>query len=228
MKKKVTEKVTERQRGEESIKHSFISLFLGTFLLLGCQTGPDRPYSPRELQEGEWVAKAMIRDKKKRSTKYLKLEFLALRSRQVRVDIRATSLGIHLASLVMDGNQTKYLLSREKKFFYGPTGPQMMKTLTGQALHPEIFHSFLFDDPPDSNQWQCEMDSSNQLKSCRHLSETLEILWRKRRGNQRLILVKNPSVDLMMSLRLLGTRVQNKAQAFSLKPPRGYRVFQLK
>lgn len=196
--------------------------------ILGCQTTPDREYKSSELKEGEWAAKAMVRDKKKRSNNYLNLEFIAERPSRMRMDVSATSLGVHLATFVMNNKNTKYLLAREKRFYIGPTGPDMMEALVKMPLNPKVFSSILFDILPDQDQWTCKFDNSDRLKRCNNLSDPLEIVWKKRSPNKRVIAVKSPKVDITINLRLVRPKVQNKKVAFRLKPPKGYRVFRLK
>ena len=203
-------------------------LFTYILFLAACQTTPDRAYKASDLEEGEWAAKAMVRDKVKKSSNYLNLEFIAERPGKLRMDVSATSLGVHLATFVMNKKNTRYLLAREKRFYIGPTGPDMMEALMKIPLNPRVFSSILFDTLPNQDQWTCKFDKKDLLNECINLSESLKIVWLKRSTNKRTIAVKSPKVDITINLRLVRPKVQNKKVAFRLSPPKGYRVFRLK
>ena len=127
---------------QNSFKSTFYRILFATlslWYLSACQTLPNRVYKTSELKEGEWSAKAMVRDKRKKSNNYLRMDLSAVRTSHLRMDVTATSLGIHLATFVMNKGKTRYLLSREKKFFKGPTGPEMMDALVKVPLNPNRY-----------------------------------------------------------------------------------------
>lgn len=210
------------------MKNLIFILSTSLIVFVGCQTSLDRIYKTSDLKEGEWTAKVMVRDKVKKSNNYLNIDFIAIRPHRLRFDVVTTSLGIHLATFVMNQKKTRYLLAREKKFFIGPTGPEMMKTLVRVPLNPRVFSSFLFDVPPEQDQWTCKFDKNQFLKECKSLLEPLEIVWKKRSPNQRVIAVRSLKADITLHLRLIQPKVQNKRVAFHLSPPEGYKIFRFK
>ncbi len=208
--------------------YRLLLLVLSIGYFTACQTLPDRVYKTSELDEGEWSAKAMVRDKKKKSNNYLRMDLSAIRTSHLRMDVTATSLGIHLATFVMNKGKTRYLLAREKKFYKGPTGPEMMNALVKVPLNPRVFNAFLFDIPPDESEWECMFDGQKYLKTCNNLSRPLEIVWLKREGNKRVIKVSSERADITLNLQLVRPKVQNKKVSFRLNPPKGYKVYRLK
>lgn len=164
----------------------------------------------------------MIRDKTKRKTHQLDLDFVAQRPLRLRMEATTPGLGVHVASFAMDGEKMSYILTRQKRFVSGPAEPRVMKDLIQIALAPETLIDLLFDRPLDEAQWTCSFDDKHLPLLCAHRTSQLRLSWSERTAENRIVEIDAPAARLTMSLRETSTKVEVNDALFQLSAPGGF------
>lgn len=150
----------------------------------------------------------MIRDKTKRKTHQLDLDFVAQRPRRLRMEATTPGLGVHIASFALDGANMSYILSRQKRFVSGPAEPRVMKDLIQIALAPEALVDLIFDRPLDEKFWSCTFDENHLPLLCAHRTSQLRITWSERDNEKRIVEIDAPAARVTMSLRETSSKVE--------------------
>lgn len=162
----------------------------------------------------------LIKDKRDKSV-VLNLDLVAVRPERLRVDV-TTTLGIHLATFVMNNDNVTYVLVRDKKYFRGKPGPDIFKAVMPIPLDPRVMLDILFDLEPTVTGWQCQRDSANYLATCRNTEKALSIEWKKRDANKRVLLVSHPEGEMQLFLSQFRSKVEVADGTFVLEVPSSF------
>lgn len=201
----------------------FVFLFIAAGFWLGCQTST--VYDTQKSQ-GQWEAKAQIKDFKNNKQHQVSLDFLAQWPHQLRTDVTGP-LGISLAALVLKKDQVAYLLPREKKYFYGSLSDESLAPLFQIELNPKYLLNICFDQVLDEKGWTCSRDSRGLAEQCYRASDKLTIVWKEREGEKKRVLIHRPDFEVQILFKKFKPLVQVPEQAFALKPPDDFTRFQL-
>ncbi len=201
----------------ESVKFCFL-FFL--FLATSCVTLP--PVHFEDFDRGGWDGKVLIRDLKSGKSHVLNLEILSKRPHRLRVDVTST-LGVHVASLAMQGEVMTCLIVQERKYYQGRPEAKIMKELVRLELDPRVLVDVLFDLPPQKSEgWRCERDSDEYLTRCLNSKSRLEIKWQKRDGRERVLSFSSPESEVQLHLQNFQSKVEVIEEKFALKVPAAF------
>ena len=95
----------------------FLLIFSG--FLFGCATAPTTFNAGKE--QGQWEAKAQVKDLEKNKTETVSLEVIAQKDHALRMEVNGT-MGIHVASLLMKNSDISYAIHTQKRFIYFRSG----------------------------------------------------------------------------------------------------------
>lgn len=183
-----------------------------------CATAPHRF---DQENSGRWKARTLIKDLSKKKSHILYAEILAQRPGSLRVDV-TTSLGIHLARVVLNEESLSYILTRERKYFNGPATAAALKPVLGMPLDPKLLVDMLFDQPPTGEGWTCQRDKKDYLQSC--VSSTgVEVIWSERSLERRTVAVKSARAQLQLELTGFQSKVEVTPDTFVLAAPKGFK-----
>lgn len=188
-----------------------------------CQTAPKRF---DEIPQGQWKARALIRDKAEAKSHIVNLHFNALNGEKVRLDVTST-LGHHLASLVLNGNEVKYMVIQDKKFYQGRPSPDALQPMVAVPLDPRWLYNILFDKPIAEKNWTCTKDPEGIVMDCNQI-RGLKISWANRRGVQKTVLVEHAKASVQLNFHDFSTKLLNRKNLFELEPPKNFRVIKLR
>jgi hypothetical protein len=188
-----------------------------------CQTAPKT--QPVLGREGEWTASAVIEEKRNEVRHFLNLQIVARQPEQMRMDATA-AMGVYVGSFVMNGPQTDFLSARDKKFYTGPTGPEMMQALLRTPLDPRTFHKVLFGEALDKEEWSCSTIQSQYV--CDHRHTDLKLSIKDQSPSERLLSLNSPMVSARFKVRLVESTGGQGEELFRLQSPEGFRVYRLK
>lgn len=202
----------------------FPILLIPAFLLLSsCATGPLR-YD--QQPEGQWQAKALIRNKKEGKSAVVGLDINAVQLQKLRMDVTA-ALGHPLASVVMDGDHLTYVLMESKQYYQGQASDSSLKPLLALQINPRLLYNVLFDLPIEDKSWTCTKDSSGFLSECKNLGEQTLIRWSERKGRRKLVRLENSTGMVQINVSGFQPKVEDRAQLFTLKPPKSFKPIRL-
>jgi hypothetical protein len=190
---------------------------IAIWFLAGCQTGPLR-YA--DQKEGQWQAKALVRDKSAGKSVIVNLDVNAIQREKLRMDVTA-ALGHPVASLLLDGDSLTYVLLESKQYFRGPSGSQAFRPVLSIPLDPRLLHNVFFDLPIEDKSWSCTMDKKGYLAECREAASNLVIKWSDRQGRKKLISVEHPQGLVQINVNSFQPKVEAK---FELNPPKSFRA----
>ncbi len=192
-------------------------VFLLSFIFLaGCQTATRYAQVP----QGQWVAKALVRDKQAGKSAIVNLDVSAIKNEKLRMDVTA-ALGHPVAALVMDGNKLTYVLLESKQYYQGAPSAQALKGVLPIPLDPRLLYNVFFDLPVEDKSWSCTSDKSGYLAECREASGDLLIKWSQRQGRKKLISIEHPQGLVQINVNSFQPKVEAK---FELIPPKSYKA----
>jgi hypothetical protein len=195
-----------------------MTLALG--LLVACQTTPVR--YEHETQ-GQWQAKALVRDKSERRSAIVNLEIRSIKHDKFRMDVTA-ALGHPVASLVIDGKEMTYVLFETKQYFRGTPSSASLKPVINVPLDPRIIDNIFFDEPITEKEWTCTRDRHNYLAECRRLTSDLVITWSERKGRRKLVNIENGTTLVQINVTSFQPKVEQNPNPFILNPPKSFKM----
>lgn len=202
-------------------------LFLGSLLLLasvGCQTVPTH-YN--QVAEGQWRAKALIRDNVQSRSYIVNLGFNLIRDQKTRMDV-TTALGTGVASLVVDSKEVRYILVDSKRFYFGPPQADVMRPILAMPFDPRWIQNVLLDQPIEGRNWTCSKDEQGLIKECRDSGTSVTVTWSGRRGDKKSILINHPKASVQINVQSFKPKVEDRTGLFSLEAPEGYQKFRVR
>lgn len=122
---------------------------LACFATCGCSSLPQREAAPTVVgaagvAEGQWVGKADIFDLKTKRALAIDFEVVAREPNQFHLEA-AGPFGVHVASVVLNGDRLQVLLTREKKYFAGSSNDPRFEKLIPLHITAQQFMAVLFN-----------------------------------------------------------------------------------
>ncbi len=192
--------------------------------MTGCPSAPKPPFDYRAVNAGKWRAKAEIEDRKKKETHTLTINFKSIKSEnKVRADISAV-LGIHLASVVIDGNFYQALLMKKKEFREGQIGtPSESKGIFGVPIDLKILPAILYDQSIDSVGWVCHSDGQGLLQDCENSSAKMRLEIMSRDGKDKKVQVIGEGYIMNLNFDSFSPEENFSEKTFNLPVPKGFK-----
>jgi hypothetical protein len=204
--------------------------FTAILLLDSCATHSIKQVSaPGALfQRAQWETKAVIRDLKSNKTHSVDIDVLGDYPNRLRMEISAL-MGVHVASLAINGDEIHYAIYSQKKFFQGIANEGSFLPLMNMPLHPRNFINIAYDVPIRGAGWVCAKDANDSLSECNQASRGIKVQWSDRTSEgQKKVLITGPSFEMRWLMRAPQTEVQFKNETFLLEAPLDFKTIQLK
>lgn len=189
-------------------------------LLASCTTTPTH-FS--QLQEGQWRAKVLIRDKARNKSHIVYVDVMAVRPEKLRMEV-TSPIGIHLASFAMNNGKVEYLLTRRKEFYRGRTSSENLQEVLQMPIDPRLLTKILFDEDLSGQGWQCKRDKKGFLSACEDDGQDLKLTWSNRERSRRTITFFTPKARVQMLLKGFKAKVEAKGNLFRLQAPKNFKV----
>lgn len=196
------------------------NIFFATILvfLAGCASKPVSYNATKD--EGQWEAKAQVRDLEKGKTNTVSLEVMALKDKALRMEVSGT-MGVHVASFLLKGSEVQYAIHTQKRYFSGPASEKALRPLLNASVDPRWLYSIFFDEQLEG--WKC---SGQPIEICER-SDGTKITWTDRKEEKKRIIIANPQFELQVLVKDFTTKVQSPDKAFGFEAPEGYRRYKL-
>ncbi|PIS10703.1 MAG: hypothetical protein COT73_07865 [Bdellovibrio sp. CG10_big_fil_rev_8_21_14_0_10_47_8] len=204
---------------------SKIFLILTTMLTVSCATKPF-VFSPNKVQ-GKWEAKVQIKELDTGKVNVVRIDVVAKKDQALRMEVSGT-LGVHVASVLLRGDQIEYAVHTQKRYFSGPVTERSLRPLLHIQVEPRWFYPIFFDEPINNKNWTCLRDQNQVIASCERLEDHLKITWSEREGEKKRVTVANDQFDLQMVVKDFTTKVEAPEKVFSMQVPSSYKRYKLK
>lgn len=198
-----------------------VGLIFGMLVgLTGCQTVP---VQTDQQPEGQWQAKALVRDKRAGNSAVVSLDINAKQNEQkLRMDVTA-ALGHPVASLVLNGDQLTYVLIENKTYYKGPATASALKPVLTLPMDPKILFNVMFDLAIEDKSWTCTKDSKGYLTECKDLAAELTIKWSERKGRRKLVNLDHSTASVQINVSSYQPKVEARDKLFELNPPKSFK-----
>lgn len=193
-------------------------------LLTACASKPVRL---TDVKEGNWSAKALIKDKDANRSYIVYLNFNAVKNEHARMDV-TSSIGTGVASLVTDPKEVRYVLLDSKRFYYGEPQPDVMRPILALPFNPMWIHNILFEDAIVDKGWACERDGEGWLASCRDAASNTKVTWGQRNGPTKSVSIEHPRASVQINIQQFRPKVESRPNLFTLEAPAGYQKLKVR
>ncbi len=170
----------------------------------------------------QWELKSLVKNTVTGEASIITLDLVGAKTFPIRAEI-STSVGLHMASVVIQENEIQYILPRSKRYFSGPISQKSLQPVLNVKLDPRLIQAALFDlSYPD---WKCSAD--NGLISSCESAVNEKISWDRSEGKAKLVNIKGD--DYEVQIQFVNESVKNdvKENTFTLKVPESYKKFKL-
>lgn len=195
-------------------------------LIFACQTAPkSEPTVRGEVgsAEGQWQGKARVRHLRTGKENIISLDAIAREPSQLRLEVTGP-FSVHLASIVLNGDEVRYILTREKRFVSTSATSAAFVRLIPIRISPTALLAVLFDRELPAAEWKCVRDPATRLLStCAHLYQDVQLKWLERTGLKRRLAVLAQDAEVEMVLDEAKSKVELNEKTFELMPPRGFK-----
>lgn len=193
-------------------------VFLGLIFLQACSTAPVA-YN-QSKREGQWEAKAQLKDLKNSSANTLSLEVMAVKDRALRIEVSGT-MGVQVASILMRENKINYLIHTQKKAYFGEVTESALQPVLKMNINPRWLYAMFFDEPLEG--WQC---TGNPVEKCSR-ADGMSMIWNEREGEKKRMILSSEQFQLQILVKNYLTKVQDPDKAFKLTVPDSYKKYKL-
>lgn len=194
------------------------------FVYVGCASAPVK-YA--DFGEGNWRAKALIKDKEQSKSYIVNLNLNLKKDAGTRMDV-TTTLGGGVASLVADGKEVRYVLIDSKRFYFGSPQPGVMRPILAVPFDPRWLQNILFETPLSEKSWTCSKDSQGFLQDCVDSVTGVKITWSQRQGPKKTILIEHPKASVQINVQSFKPKVEEREGLFTLEAPAGFQKLRVR
>lgn len=199
-------------------------VLLFVVVICGCQS---KPVQMSEHSQGNWRARALIKDKEHSRSFIVNLDFNSVRNQAIRIDATST-LGQHIGSLVSTQSEVRYYTSDNKKFYVGQPRPDVLKPILVLPLDPRWMENILFDESIESADWTCATGDDKLVSQCRDDALNLVVKWENRKGAGRTVAISHPRAEIQINFREFTPKVEPLDHIFDLQAPSGYQKYKVR
>lgn len=201
------------------MKYLLVLLSLPIFLL-GCQSSQKKLMNS---SEGQFRARALIKDLKQRKSFIVNLNFNVVRGQVLRLDV-SSPLSQHLASFVVTPKELSYIMIPDKTFYLGKSKDNAMASLLPVPINPAWLENILFRKAFESKDWLCTQGKGDMVDNCENLKEKINIRWSQSENKKPRVDIKHPSGEIQMNFHMTQSKVEDGVSLETLKAPKGFRT----
>ncbi len=192
--------------------------------LVGCAS---KPMKMDSVQEGNWRARALIRDKEQSRSYIVNINFNLVKGTKSRMDV-TNALGTGVASLLADSDEVRYILFDSKRFYFGKPQVDVMRPILAVPFDPRWIQNILFDMPLTDKSWTCTADANGLMKNCSDSVTGLKIEWSQRLGPKKTINLEHPKGSVQINIQSFKAKVEDRKNLFVLEAPAGYQKLRVR
>jgi hypothetical protein len=206
------------------LMRKYILLWFFSAVGISCATKPVDFNS--EKREGQWEAKAQIKNLENGKTNTVSLDVVSQKDEALRMEVTGT-MGVSVASFLLKGSDVAYEIHAQKRHISGPASEKALQPLLNISVDPRWLYSVFFDEPVTAKDWTCEMGPDQLVGSCERSVEPVKIQWLDRQGERKRVIISNAKFELQVLVKNFETKVQSPERAFRLESNRNYKRYKL-
>lgn len=180
-----------------------------------------------KVLEGNWKAKALIRDKEQSRSYIVNLNLNAVRGTKTRMDV-TSALNTGVASLVSDDKEVRYILFDSKRYYFGKPQVGVMRPILSIPFDPRWLQNMVFDLPITEKSWSCTTSSSGLVETCTDAMAGLKVSWSQRVGPNKTITIEHSKATVQINIQSFKSKVEDRKNLFALEAPEGYQKLQVR
>ncbi len=200
-----------------SMKKSILSFV--AIVILGCTTTNQVEFKS-EKNEGQWEAKAQVRNLRTNTVQNLNLDVMAIRNQIMRIEISGP-LGIQVGSLLMKKEDLTCLIHTQKKAYTGTGDENSLENFLKVKIDPRWLYSVFFD--VEIPGWACE---GKPVVKCERNDGT-SIAWTEREGEKKRVTIKGLGYQMQVLVTSFQSKVEKPEKVFNLIIPDSYTKYKL-
>ncbi len=205
-----------------------MSLLATCTFFSACVSTP-KPFVSHQ-QSGSWEAKAQAKDLTNDKSYNLSLDMMAVTPDLFRMDVSGT-LGISLATMVINKNQVQLALYREKKYYEGALSDHALRSMFKMNLNPRLLMNVCTDSPVSDSGWGCKIGVDGMVDFCVRKSDGFKIQWSERDGEKKRVTLTDKGFELQIVFKSFTegdpTNVQSGKSPFQFETPKDFTKYQI-
>jgi len=158
------------------------------------------------------------------------LDIVAVTPDSLRMDATGT-LGVALATLVINKNDVQYSIYRQKKYYEGRLSDHAMRPLFKMNMNPKFFMNLCTDSAINEPGWVCQIGNNGLVDSCERKSDGFKIIWSDREGDRKRVTISDKDFQLTIVFKSYTELDQTKVQAnhgpFQYEPPKDFARYKI-
>lgn len=190
----------------------------------GCAVAPMRMDG---VQQGNWKARALVRDKEQSRSYIVNLNFNIVRDSRARMDV-TNALNSGVASLVSDGKEVRYIIFDSKRYYFGKSQADVMRPILSIPFDPRWLQYMLFDAAIPDKSWTCTSDSNGLVQECSDSVTGIKIKWAQRMGPKKTITLDHAKATVQINVQAFKAKVEDRKNLFVLEAPEGYQKLRVR
>jgi hypothetical protein len=195
-----------------------------SLILGGCVSAPVKL---KNVNQGHWKARALVRDKEQNRSYIVNLNFNSVKAKSLRMDV-TNVLGLGVATMVVRPKQVRYVLFDSKRFYFGKPQVDVMRPILSIPFDPRWIDDLLFDEPIAGRGWSCSSDASGFVKECRDASTGMDVTWSSRNGDRKTVMIEHPKASVQINVQSFQPKVENRKNLFVLEAPDGFQQLRVR
>lgn len=165
----------------------------------------------------------MVKNQKSNESQVFDLDIISSHPMPARLEV-STSLGIHLASVVIKEELIQISIPKQKKFYEGVSSRRALQPLLKVNIEPKLISAAIYQESfPD---WNCRADNA-ELVSCQ-TPDGDEITWQKIDAYQRRVNIRGNGFEAQIHFKSYQKKSDLNATVFNLTPETDYKTYKLK
>ncbi|MGZ3726747.1 MAG: DUF4292 domain-containing protein [Pseudobdellovibrio sp.] len=191
--------------------------------LTGCSSEPqvEIPVEAPRVYE----TKAQIKSNGETNT--VKIQIALAPQKMFRLEITGT-LGVSVASVLVNPKQIKMALHLQKTYIEGPFNQKTLYPVFKQNISARLLWKIVHDQNPADANWKCEVNEAGKPTSCRNEAEATDITWTYEDPIHKRIDIKNNTFEMNWIFKDQLQMPEFQNETFVLKKPEGYKEILIK
>ena len=182
----------------------------------GCVTGPK---DFKTLKQGQWEARALIKDKVNSKTYVAILNIYAIRDKSLRFDL-VSPLGDHLGTLIVNEDKVTLLNVGSRMAYTGKASRSSKLPLINIPIEPENLQAVVFNMPMSGAGWDCQYNDT-VVSECLNKKTKLKVEWDRRSDGKRTVTLEHKTGSMQINFKKFQNNLDDNVR-FALKIPKSF------
>ena len=209
---------------EVNKEKSFIFvLFFLIYALMGCSSQPQVQVAVDQPRIYE--TKAQIKSNNETNT--VKIQIALMPQKTFRLEVTGT-LGVSVATALINPKQIKIAIHTQKTFIQGPFHQKTLYPLFNQNISARLLWKIIHDQNPADTNWKCQLNEEGRPTVCENSKESTTISWTYEDQVHKRIDIKSNAFEMNWIFKDQLQLPEYQNETFVLKKPENYKEIIIK